>query len=380
MKGLLVHNKAGGLDTKCVMKKPAKPFRYMSVTKNIVTILFLLLIVISACAAGAPLQSADNSSVSALKSGIRKMAGPYALKLADWEIENIITPVKESAHLDTGALVKHIESVLKEENMVVFPSVRVRITKPPLLLVVSPKDQILYLDRVMLSSDLNDEQIEAVEKQVDELNLSSLVCEIGGFGAAYPAIVSPDLSIKHLVAAAVEEWAHQSLAFRPLGFLYLLDSLGFSQSPDIISMNETLAGMIADEIGGKVYTNYYQGADRRIEAVITEPDFNFDREMKETRKNVDLMLGARRVKEAEQYMESRRLLFIRHGYNIRKLNQAYFAFHGIYGRDPGAVNTFYDDMTRLRKSYTDFAGFVKDVSNMTRYEDLQSAVNRLPSK
>jgi hypothetical protein len=99
--------------------------------------------------------------------------------LADWEIENFITPVKGTAHVDTGALVGHIESVLNEEGFSVFPAVRVRITRPPLLLVISPKDQILYLDRIMLSPDLNDEQIEAVEKQVDELGLSSLATEIG---------------------------------------------------------------------------------------------------------------------------------------------------------------------------------------------------------
>jgi hypothetical protein len=79
-------------------------------------------------------------------------------------------------------------------------------------------------------------------------------------------------------------------------------------------------------------------------------------------------------------MESRRLLFVRHGYHIRKLNQAYFAFHGIYGQDPCAVSPIYDQMTMLRGSYADFAGFVKNVSNMTRYEDLLFAVKLLPSK
>ena len=37
-------------------------------------------------------------------------------------------------------------------------------------------------------------------------------------------------------------------------------------------------------------------------------------------------------------------------------------------------------MKRLRDSYADFAGFVKDASRMTGYQDLQSAVNCLPSK
>ncbi len=332
------------------------------------------------CTAGTPLQPTNSNSVSELKSGIRKAAAPYALKLTDWEIENFITPVREIDRLDTGALVGHIESVLSEEGISAFPAVRVRITKPPLLLVISPKDRILYLDRIMLSPGLDDDQIEAVEQQVDGLDLSSLVVEIGGFGAAYPAIVSPDLNTRQLVEAAVEEWAHQYLAFRPLGFLYFLDSLGFSQSPDIISMNETLAGMIADKIGGKVYARYYSDANERIGTVKTKSDFNFDHEMKETRENVDLMLEAKRVNEAEQYMESRRLLFVQHGYKMRKLNQAYFAFHGIYGQDPCAVSPVYNDMSRLMESYMDFAGFVKDVSNMTGYEDLQAAVNRLPSK
>jgi hypothetical protein len=352
----------------------------MSAIKYIVTLLFFLPVVIGACMEGTPSESANNGSVGELKFGISKVAQPYALKLADWEIENSGTPVKETSHVDTGALVGHIESALNEEGFSVFPAVRVRITRPPLLLVISPKDQILYLDRIMLSPDLKDEQIEAVEKQVDELNLSSLVTELGGFGAAYPAIVSPDLSMKQMVNATTEEWAHQYLAFRPLGCLYFLDCIGFSQSREIISMNETLAGMIADEIGDKVYASYYRDGDKQIKAVITGPDFDFDREMKETRKKVDLMLEAGKVNEAEEYMESRRLLFVRHGYHIRKLNQAYFAFHGIYGQDPCAVSPIYDEMTRLRDSYTDFAGFVKDVSNMTRYENLLSAVKRLPSK
>ena len=96
-----------------------------------------------------------------------------------------------------------------------------------------------------------------IEEKVDALNLSSLVVPLGGFGAAYPAIVSPDMADQHIVNAAVEEWAHQYLAFKPLGSLYLIDSLGLRQQPDIIVMNETLAGMIAQEIGDEVYERYY---------------------------------------------------------------------------------------------------------------------------
>jgi len=52
--------------------------------------------------------------------------------------------------------------------------------------------------------------------------------------------------------------------------------------------------------------------------------------MRETRIRVDKLLAQGRIEEAEAYMEERRQEFVAHGYYIRKLNQAYFAFHGAY--------------------------------------------------
>jgi hypothetical protein len=340
--------------------------------------LLILLVIVTGCSSGAAIPARDVPASSDLRSDIRKVAQPYALKIPDWEIENMVTPVKENPGGRMSGLDERITSVLKDEKIPVIPAVNIRLTRPPLLLVISPKDKIRYMDRLLLSADLSDGQIEEVEKQVDALHLSSLVVELGGFAAAYPAIVSPDMSTKYTLSAASEEWSHQHLAFRPLGFLYLIDSLGFSQPPDVISMNETLAGMIADEIGGKVYSRYYQPEDNSTSVLKAKSDFDFNLEMKQTRKTVDLMLEQGNVEQAEQYMEGRRLIFVQHGYKIRKLNQAYFAFHGIYGQDPAAVSPVYDGMARLRRNYTNLADFAQDVSGMTRYEDLQSALDRLP--
>jgi hypothetical protein len=58
-------------------------------------------------------------------------------------------------------------------------------------------------------------------------------------------------------------------------------------------------------------------------------------EMRETRVNADRLLAEGKIQEAEAYMESRRRIFVENGYYIRKLNQAYFAFHGAYASDPG---------------------------------------------
>ncbi len=52
--------------------------------------------------------------------------------------------------------------------------------------------------------------------------------------------------------------------------------------------------------------------------------------MNETRVTVDQLLADGKIDQAEAYMEQRRELFVAHGYLIRKLNQAYFAFYGGY--------------------------------------------------
>jgi hypothetical protein len=67
------------------------------------------------------------------------------------------------------------------------------------------------------------------------------------------------------------------------------------------------------------------------------PEFDFRAEMRETRIRVDELLAEGRIEEAETYMEERRQMFVAQGYNIRKLNQAYFAFYGSYADTSGAA-------------------------------------------
>jgi hypothetical protein len=313
---------------------------------------------------------------------IRRIAEPYVLNTVTWELQNTFAPSASDSSpsglpVSPDELAEDIEQVLAQQKIAAVPPVRSRLQPPPLLLVVSPRDRILYLDRLLLSPGLSVSQVEAIEKDIDALGLSSLVVKIGGFGAAYPAIVSPSMPLSSIVEAAVEEWAHQYLALRPLGFLYLLDSLGFSQDPNVITMNETLAGMIADEIGAAVYSRYDEGkAPHQISG--PPAGFDFDAEMRLTRRHVDELLAAGRIDEAEAYMEARRIFFNSHGYAIRKLNQAYFAFHGIYGRDPGSASPIYGQMKMLRGASGSLAEFVDRVSAMTGYSELEQAVKNLP--
>jgi hypothetical protein len=344
-------------------------------------ILYGMVALILACQGCLPADTGPMASAgaqSALFAKIRNEVKPYALDVAAWELNNLVSAGHKDAVIGPGvadfsSLPENISEVLAAENITVFPQVRVKLVEPPLLLVISPRDRIAYFDRILLIPGLSTAVMSQIEAKVDALDLSSLVVQLGGFGAAYPAIVSPDMRDEHIVNAAVEEWAHQYLAFKPLGFLYLVDSLGLRQDPDVIVMNETLAGMIAREIGGKAYERYYLDAGGRV-ASPGQAAFDFGREMRETRLNTDRLLAAGRVGEAERYMEERRIDFNRQGYRIRKLNQAYFAFHGIYGQDPGAASPVYQDMLELRKASPGLSGFIAKVAAMTSYRELEQSL------
>jgi hypothetical protein len=351
--------------------------KFMRKTGYVLYIFAAIIIVCGGCGAVDVGQQGSADGRRVLSAQIQKEIRPHALDIAAWEINNLLTPrpgddAKGPGVAGFSNLPENISSVLIAENITVFPQVRVKLVEPPLLLVISPRDRIAYYDRILLTPGLTGDSMEQIEGKVDALDLSSLVVQLGGFGAAYPAIVSPDMAPAHIVNAVVEEWAHQYLAFKPLGFLYLVDSLGLRQDPGVIVMNETLAGMIAREIGGKVYERYYSNTVGKADS----PDpgaFDFNREMRETRLKVDGLLANGKIEEAERYMQDRLIDFNRQGYKIRKLNQAYFAFHGIYGQDPGAVSPVYRDMLKLRKNYPDLAGFVDKISGMASYADLEKA-------
>ena len=95
--------------------------------------------------------------------------------------------------------------------------------------------------------------------------------------------------------------------------------------------------------------------------------------MHETRVKVDEMLAAGHIEEAEDYMETRRQFFWETGYHIRKLNQAYFAFHGSYADAPGAAgeDPIGPTVLRLRAQSPSLYIFVNQVAGVTRLSELE---------
>jgi hypothetical protein len=304
----------------------------------------------------------------------RTISSPYAFPFVYWEVQALSSLISDSilspnTSLGQNELANQIRTILVDNGISTFPPLNFNLEKPPYLLVISPRDKIQYADRMLLRQTLSNDDINMIESKVDNLGLSSLVVRLGGFAATYPPIVDVDANRSFVIDTIVHEWLHQYLAFKPLGFLYLLDSLGFNQDSKIISVNETLASMVGDEISAQVLARYYGGSQPKKTAEINST-FNFNKEMKETRKNVDIYLGQGDIEGAERYMAERRNLFLSYGYQIRKLNQAYFAFHGIYGQSPASVSPVHRQLQLVRDQSQSLKEFLQKASAIADYDDL----------
>jgi len=252
-----------------------------------------------------------------------------------------------------------------------FPPLNFKLEKPPHLLVISPRDRIDSIREIVLKQNISLKEMEAIEAQGDKLGVSSLVVKLGGLGSTYPTFVTDEASLRFTLDAAAEEWVHQYLFFKPLGFLYALDLTGVSRNYEIATMNETAASMVGKEIGAIVYHKYYsqdENGDNRSQ--IAGSDFDFNKEMRDIRRQVDKYLAQGEIEAAEEFMEEKRQYLASKGYYIRKLNQAYFAYYGTYADSPTSISPIGLEMKKLREQSTSLKEFLNKAASMTSRQNL----------
>lgn len=266
-----------------------------------------------------------------------------------------------------------------------IPPVFYHTTSMPWALIVSPRDEIRQEFSINLLPELTVDEHSRLEDQVDQaLDRSSLVVGIGGVGT-YPTMVNHTTSLNWLTEVVAHEWTHNFLTLRPLGINYMT-------SPELRTMNETAASIAGKEMGLALLERFYPefvppppppvepSQETGEESLQPEvPVFDFQTEMRITRENVDAMLADGKVEEAEAYMEKRREFFWQNGYQIRKLNQAYFAFYGAYADVPGGAageDPVGEAVRALRENSPSLAAFLNRISWMSSFNQLQQAIEK----
>jgi hypothetical protein len=261
-----------------------------------------------------------------------------------------------------------------------FPPVLYHTTPPPDALIISPRDVILQEQDISVSPDISVDQMETLENQVDKsLNVSSLVVGIGGIGL-YPTMVMETTDINGLAEVVTHEWMHNYLTLHPLGLSYM-------NSPELRTMNETVASIAGKELGRAVVQKYYPeylppepppaapvtGQNQPTSPLV----FDFNEEMHLTRVNADKLLAEGKIEVAETYMELRRQFLWEHGYHIRKLNQAYFAFYGAYADQPGGAageDPVGEAVRLLRDKSSTLEDFINRIAWMWNFDQLKNSV------
>ncbi len=268
------------------------------------------------------------------------------------------------------AVESEVSTVLAQEGLasrqgLIFPPVDVVFGDTPKVLAVSPRERIELQKTILLRPSIEVEEVERLEGTVSEdEEISALVVGIGGVGT-YPSLVSAQNGLLHAVTTTVHEWLHHFLFFRPLGQSYW-------RSDAMATLNETAVTLASEELGDRVYQAITGEKPLRPPKKRNEESgFNIEREMRKTRLRVEDLLAQGRVEEAEKYMEQRRLIFIKQGYYTRKLNQAYFAFQGVYGDDPASISPIHDQLVRLRVISPSVGDFIREVARFRSYQDFK---------
>jgi hypothetical protein len=302
---------------------------------------------------------------------------PPSLTPLERELEALRRQQEAAAPRVERIMAAQVAQVLVDEGLgtgQAWPPVTFRFNDLPTYLVISPRDEIRNYRGVYMIPDIPETDRASLEASIEKaLDVSALVVNVGGIGS-WPTMVTDNASLHSLIDIVAHEWTHTYVLLRPLG-------LHYSDSRDLTTMNETVASIVGGEVADLVISRYYpelapppvtQPKPPVEEGSSTREDFN--QAMRRIRLHVDELLADGRVGEAEAYMEAERQKLIAQGYDLRRLNQAYFAFYGSYATSPASVDPIGPWLRQLRAQSGSLKDFLDQVAQMRSLDDLLRAL------
>jgi hypothetical protein len=272
-------------------------------------------------------------------------------------------------------LAQQVETILREEGLTVagqvVPPVTVRLIEPPTILVISPRDKIQNQYNFSLRPGLEHNIRAKIEAALDERgDIASYVTDLGGM-ASYPAMVVRNASISYLLDVIAHEWTHHYFFTHPTNLAW-----GYMEQPRLLTINETAASLAGEEIARKATLRFYpELAEGLAPSDAPRPPTRpspFVLSMRHTRQVTDRLLALEKIETAERFMELERLKLAKRGYILRKLNQAYFAFHGSYALGESSVDPTGPQIRHLRAASSSLAAFLSRVAWLNSEEDYQA--------
>ncbi|MDM8529201.1 hypothetical protein QUF58_13480 [Anaerolineales bacterium HSG24] len=272
-------------------------------------------------------------------------------------------------------LAQQAEVILSEQGFTIVgqtvPPVSFRLIEPPTFLIISPRERIERQQTLNLKPGLNDAYREEIEAILDQRgDVSSYVTNIGGMGS-YPAMVIRYGYMPYLADVIIHEWTHN--------YLFTFQSnmaWGFVDNPRLHTLNETTSTLVGEELSRELILRYYpEWADQLppLDQKTGQPKpfepSEYHLTMRRIRQTTDELLAAGKIEEAEMFMEEERQKLVEKGHNLRKLNQAYFAFHGSYALSPGSVDPTGQHIRQLRASSPSLKSFVDRMGRINSYDE-----------
>lgn len=250
------------------------------------------------------------------------------------------------------------------DQALLWPPVDVELTRPPRVLTISPRDEIRIARSVLLDPQLPLLEMTRLEAAVEaDGRWSALVQGIGGLGS-YPAIVHEARSYAATVNTIAHEWTHNYLFFYPLGF-------HFFDSRELRTMNETVANVVGEEIAEALQRAHPAVRPRELP---TADRTASDAVLSQLRRDVDALLAAGRIEDAEALMEATRLQLAELGRSFRRINQAFFAARGVYADTAASSSPIGALLLALRGEADSLAAFIAIVREFDSPAELEAAV------
>lgn len=233
-----------------------------------------------------------------------------------------------------------------------WPPVDFELTGAPRVLALSPRDRIELLGSDLLNPDLAPQEAYALESGAKNATRAAIVLQTSGV-ATYPSMVEEDAAYANVVETAAHEWVHQYLVFHPLGRRYF---------NDLRDVNETVATIAGRDIAALVLARY--PAPLPAPATTSAGRVDVRAALTALRQEVDHLLAEGRVADAEALMGRRQAELAAQGVGIRRINQAYFAFRGLYATSGAAAGDLGPRLQSLRGRSGSVGAFLRAVEGI----------------